>query len=230
MATPADRRSPTPGAVHTRDGIRRLKAAMAQHRFVLHYQPLAAARDGGVTGVEALLRWRDPQEETDAIEDLLRSAERSAVIVKIENWTLAEAFAAAAAWAKEGLTGVRVNVNLSAREFLRADLVRRIERQLARGGISPDSVGLEITETTRMPEIGTVAAQLDRPLLAGMAEPPARARGQDPRRLRAAAVRGGPLPDHRRPRHRSGPRPPPGRDRGGGGDGGAARLPGRPRL
>lgn len=157
-----DRRSPTPGAVDTREAIRRLKQAMTDQRFVLHYQPLVGARDGVVRGVEALLRWRNPGAEDDDITHLLLNAEHSPVIFKIENWTLAEGFQAAAAWKKAGLSGLRVSVNLSAREFLRADLVRRVQRQITGAGLAPDDVGLEITETSRMFEFEAVADQLER--------------------------------------------------------------------
>lgn len=166
--TSHERRSPTPAALHTRDAIRRLKAAMDDDRFVLHYQPLvgagarAGAPAGAVKGVEALLRWRNPDQESDDITELLHAAEKGPVIFKIENWTLGEAFRAAALWPSRGLAGVRVNVNLSAREFLRADLVRRVEREMAAAGVSADGVGLEITETTRMSEFDAVAKQLDR--------------------------------------------------------------------
>ncbi|HEY8147289.1 MAG TPA: EAL domain-containing protein, partial [Vicinamibacteria bacterium] len=78
--TRSDRRSPTPAAVHKREAIRRLKAALPEDRFVLHYQPIVGARDGRVAGVEALLRWRAPDREPDAIRELLEAAERSPVI------------------------------------------------------------------------------------------------------------------------------------------------------
>ena len=164
--TSHERRSPTPAALRTRDAIRRLKAAMDGKRFVLHYQPLVGAGDGAVKGVEALLRWRHPDREKDDITELLLAAEKGPVIFKIENWTLGEAFRAAAVWTSGGLAGVRVNVNLSAREFLRADLVRRVEREIAAAGIAAEGVGLEITETSRMSEFDAVASKLDR--LSGM--------------------------------------------------------------
>ncbi|HEV7499496.1 MAG TPA: EAL domain-containing protein, partial [Vicinamibacteria bacterium] len=113
-------------------------------------------------GVEALLRWGNPGAEDDDITNLLLHAERSPVIFKIENWTLAEGFRAAAAWKEAGLAGLRVSVNLSAREFLRADLVRRVRRQITGAGLAPGDVGLEITETSRMFEFAAVADQLER--------------------------------------------------------------------
>jgi EAL domain-containing protein (putative c-di-GMP-specific phosphodiesterase class I) len=158
--TTRERRSPTPGAVRTRAAIHRLKGALAEGRFVLHHQPIVSARDSQVAGVEALLRWRRPQEEKEDLTELLWAAERSSVIFKLENWALAQAFQAAHEWREAGLIGVRLNVNLSAREFPRAHLVKRLERHLAAAGVDPAGVGLEITETNRLREFSAVAEQL----------------------------------------------------------------------
>jgi EAL domain-containing protein (putative c-di-GMP-specific phosphodiesterase class I) len=161
-----DRRSPTPAAVHKREAIRRLKAALAEDRFVLHYQPIVDARDGRVAGVEALLRWRTPDREPDAVRELLEAAERSPVIFKLENWTLGQALRAARTWRDAGLTGLRVGVNLSAREFPRADLVQRIRSQLSAARLPPSALALEITESSRLRDFGAAADRLER--LAGM--------------------------------------------------------------
>jgi EAL domain-containing protein (putative c-di-GMP-specific phosphodiesterase class I) len=157
-----ERRSPTPAAAHKREAIRRLKQALAEDRFVLHFQPIVTAREGRVESVEALLRWRRPQEEKDDITELLASVERSPVIFKLENWTLDQAFRAARGWRDAGLTGLRVGVNLSAREFPRAELVGRLRGKLARAGLDPSGVALEITETSRMSDFAAAAEQLGR--------------------------------------------------------------------
>lgn len=156
-----ERRSPTPAAVHKREAIRRLKQALAEDRFVLHYQPIVNTADGRVESVEALLRWRRPGEDKDDLAELITSAERSPVIFKLENWTLEQAFGAARGWQDAGVNGVRVGVNLSAREFPRADLVGRVRRRLARARLAPERVALEITETSGMGDFAQAAAQLE---------------------------------------------------------------------
>jgi EAL domain-containing protein (putative c-di-GMP-specific phosphodiesterase class I) len=157
-----ERRSPTPAAVHKRTAIHHLKAAVAEDRIHLLYQPIVRARDFEVERVEALLRWRKPRRETETLTDLIMSAERSPVIFKLENWILDEAFRAAGAWKDAGLPGVRMNVNLSAREFHRADLFGRITRRLEAARLDPRAVGLEITETSRMCAFEEVAEQIER--------------------------------------------------------------------
>ena len=158
----AERRSPTPAAVHKREAIRRLKEAMAAERFVLHYQPLVAARDGRVASVEALLRWRTPEREQDSIAELIQSVERSPVIFKLENWTLGEALRDARGWRDQGMDGLRVGVNLSAREFPRANLVRRVAQQLSAAGLPASALALEITESSAVDDFAAAADRLER--------------------------------------------------------------------
>ena len=157
-----ERRSPTPAAARKRTAIRHLKTAVAEDRLHLLYQPVVSARDSRVERVEALLRWRKPKKEREALTDLIWAAERSPVIFKLENWILDQSFQAASRWKKAGLSGVRVNVNLSAREFPRADLVGRVTRRLDGSLLGPGDVGLEITETSSMRRFDAVAEQIDR--------------------------------------------------------------------
>jgi len=157
-----ERRSPTPAAVRKRAAIRRLKEALAGDRFVLHFQPIVGAREPVVSRVEALLRWRDPGADAGDLTRLLEAAERSPVIFRLENWTLGQALEACRGWREAGLPGLRVQVNLSAREFPRGDLARRVRRQLRASGLAPESVTLEITETSRLDDFEAPAEQLRR--------------------------------------------------------------------
>src|SRR5688500_6535046 len=111
-----ERRSPTPGAVLKREAIHLLKAAVVEEQVVLFYQPVVRAARAQVERVEALLRWRPPHNEEPSLTDLIWSVERSPVIFKLENWILEQAFDVAAGWQRAGVSGLRVNVNLSARE------------------------------------------------------------------------------------------------------------------
>jgi diguanylate cyclase len=157
-----ERRSPTPAAARKREAIRKLKAALAEERLVLHYQPIVRARDSRVVAVEALLRWRNPGKERADIENLIRAAERSPVIFQLENWTLERALPEAREWQGAGLPGVRVYVNLSAREFPRADLFGRVQRRLASAGLDPSGLGLEVTETSSIEDFDAVAEHIRR--------------------------------------------------------------------
>ena len=163
-----ERRSPTPAAVRKREAIRYLKAAMHDGRIVLHYQPIVRADDAVVANVEALLRWRSPDDEGHKLEDLIKAAERSPVIFKLEHWTLGEGFRAGAAWRRAGATGARLNVNLSAREFVSPGLVGRVGRQLRAARLDPRAVALEVTETSAIHEFDLVAQHLDQLIAMGI--------------------------------------------------------------
>ena len=131
---------------------------MVGGRFVLHYQPIVDAHDECVVSAEALLRWRDPEE--DAITELLAAAERSPVIFKLENWALDQALQAARAWLDAGVS-LRVAVNLSAREFPRADLSGRIRYRLSAAGLPPSALALEITESSAISDFDAAADRLE---------------------------------------------------------------------
>ena len=154
-----DRRSPTAGAARKRAAIETLKEGVAADRIELLYQPIVEPDGVRAVGVEALMRWRK-ESSGPAISDLIFSAERSPVIFKLENWVLDQSFAAAARWREAGVSGLRLNVNLSAREFGRADLVRRLKKRLAVHGLEPAAVGVEITETSAICDFDEVAGQM----------------------------------------------------------------------
>jgi len=164
----SERRSPTPGAARKREAIRQLKGAMEEDRILLHYQPIVTARDSRIAYVEALLRWRAPEREGPDLIGLIRAAELSPVIFKLEHRTLRESFQAAARWRRGGAGEARLNVNLSAREFGRAGLVGRLTRQLRTAGLDPRAVALEITETSRMDAFAAVAEHLDQLIAMGI--------------------------------------------------------------
>ena len=171
-----ERRSPTPAAARKRAAIRCLQQALQEERLCLHYQPIVDARDGRVERAEALLRWRAPppaatecpQPQPESLSELIWAAERSPVIFRLENWVLRQAFHDAARWTEAGLGVLRVNVNLSAREFPRADLVDRLTRLLDDAGLPPGRVAIEITETSRLSDFPAVARQLGRLRKLGM--------------------------------------------------------------
>jgi EAL domain-containing protein (putative c-di-GMP-specific phosphodiesterase class I) len=125
-----------------------LKQALADDRLVLEYQPIVRATDRRPVAAEALLRWRWPDEEVDSLGDLLAAAEHSPVIFALETWAMGICFQDAASWQSGPLAGMRVNLNLSAREFRRADLLPRLGRALQRTRFDPAQLTLEITESS----------------------------------------------------------------------------------
>ncbi len=111
----------------------------------LHYQPIVAVTDGGVRAVEALVRWQHPERGLVPPGEFIPLAEQSGLIVPLGRWVLGEACAEAAAWPDFG-----VSVNVSTRQLLDRGLVADVAAVLARTGLAPDRLSLEITETLIM--------------------------------------------------------------------------------
>lgn len=119
-----------------------LRTALRQDQFSLEYQPISCVTTGGVVGFEALLRWKHPTLGSISPARFVPVAERTGLMVEIGNWVLVEACRQAARWKQP----LKVTVNLSAVQFLDAELVDKIRWALADSGLDPPRLALEITE------------------------------------------------------------------------------------
>lgn len=127
----------------------RLKHAMERGGLELHYQPQVDVTTGGIVGVEALLRWNDPDLGPISPERFIPVAVCSGLIHSLGDWVLDTACRQSAQWAQAG-TPVRISVNLSAQQFRQTELVDRLAKLMAQHGTQPDMLELEITETEAM--------------------------------------------------------------------------------
>lgn len=135
-----------------------LAGAAERGELRLHFQPKAAVADGRVSGVEALLRWQHPRHGLLAPARFIHVAEETGAIVPIGRWVLETACQRAAAWPARSRQGLRVAVNLSARQFADPGLVDDVEAALRRSGLEPTLLELEITESLVMLEPVKAAA------------------------------------------------------------------------
>ena len=124
---------------------KRLRQALDGGEFVLEYQPEIEVASGRVHGVEALLRWRHPERGLLLPQDFLAAAEHSGLIVPIGEWVLREACRQARAWRDAGHP-VTVAVNLSQAQLAHGDLLAAVDAALARAGLAPQALDLEIAE------------------------------------------------------------------------------------
>ena len=124
-----------------------LRHALEEGQFVLHYQPQFALVGGQMVGVEALLRWRHPEQGMVPPMQFIPEAEASGLIVPIGTWVIDEACRQAAAWRAAGLGVPVVAVNLSAKQFQRGDILRDVVDALARSSLPADGLELELTES-----------------------------------------------------------------------------------
>ena len=125
----------------------RMQQALENDEFELFYQPKVDVITGRVTGVEALLRWRDPERGIVGPDEFIPMAEETGVIVPIGDWVLQQAMEQLISWQKEGLPGLRMAVNVSVRQIdPRLDFVGKIVNLLEKTGLDPKLLDLEITE------------------------------------------------------------------------------------
>jgi diguanylate cyclase (GGDEF)-like protein len=126
-----------------------LRAALAQREFELHYQPKVEIASGRIESAEALIRWRHPKRGLIAPGGFIPLAEETGLIEPIGEWVLNEACRQARAWQSTGLH-LRIAVNLSARQFRQENLIDTVRGALARAGLEPRYLELELTETAVM--------------------------------------------------------------------------------
>ena len=132
-----------------------LRRALDQHEFVLHYQPEVDLASRRIIGVEALIRWQHPQRGLISPQDFIPQAEECGLILPIGDWGLAEACHQIQAWNRQDPRdrSFQVCVNLSARQFSRKGLADHVESLLLRSGISSSQLGLEMTESSLIPNM-----------------------------------------------------------------------------
>ena len=124
-----------------------LRRALENGEFVLHYQPQLDLHDGGIVGVEALIRWNCPENGLISPARFIPVAEDSGMIVPIGAWVIGEACRQARAWQDAGLPPLVVAVNLSAVQFRRPDLVNTVINALVLSDLDSQWLELELTES-----------------------------------------------------------------------------------
>ncbi len=131
-------------SVTERDQVlsRDLGQAIARQELHLVYQPIFVLDTGQVVKAEALLRWTHRELGRISPAEFIPIAERSGLIMDLGRWVLVEACRHAREWPE-----IKLSVNVSAVQLLRADFVQTLQEILAAGGVSPKQLELELTET-----------------------------------------------------------------------------------
>jgi diguanylate cyclase (GGDEF)-like protein len=142
--------------------ISTMRSAIAQNEFVLHYQPIFDLRTRAVVGVEALVRWQNPKLGLVAPNMFIPTAEKSGLIVELGQWVIDEACRQMSAWREAGAPRLTVSVNMSPVQFRRGDVEGVIGRALARSGLDPACLELEVTESTLVQDTEKFIAVLQR--------------------------------------------------------------------
>ncbi|MDC8013085.1 PAS domain S-box protein [Tahibacter soli] len=126
-----------------------LRLAFERGEFDVWYQPLVDLRSGALVGCEALLRWRHPSRGLLLPPDFLNVAEETGLIVPIDWWMLERACTDLARWRRDypAFSHLHVNVNVDDRQFSERDVASGVGDVLARTGLAPSALALEVTET-----------------------------------------------------------------------------------
>ena len=129
-----------------------LRFALERNELKLVYQPKVSILNGAVRGFELLLRWNNPQYGAIPPMEFIPVAESSGLVVPIGLWVLEEACKQLRAWQDEypEMKNITVAVNVSMRQLLQSTFIDEVTGILERTGVAPESVELELTETSAM--------------------------------------------------------------------------------
>jgi EAL domain-containing protein (putative c-di-GMP-specific phosphodiesterase class I) len=146
----------SPAGLHRRPWLGRLRRALAEDLFVLHYQPIVSLRDGRVSHYEALVRLADQADGSlVAPGRFLPAAERYGLIRDIDRMVLGKV---AALLASEPEEGVCIAMNVSALSVSDGEMLSHIERRLALYDVDPARLVIEVTETAAISDMGRARA------------------------------------------------------------------------
>ena len=128
----------------------KLRGALERGEFTLHYQPQFDVRTGGVSGMEALLRWTNDELGVVPPLEFIPVAEETGLILSIGEWVLRAACQQAKIWVDEGLPMMRMAVNVSGQQFVLKEFPDLVAAILKETGIDASMLELEITESVIM--------------------------------------------------------------------------------
>jgi diguanylate cyclase (GGDEF)-like protein len=138
----------------------RLPGALKRGEFFMRYQPIFRLSDMRMAGSEALIRWDDPARGPIPPTEFIPIAEETGYIAEIGEWVLSQACKQAKQWEVNGDTDLRVAVNISASQFSDSGLIDIVAGTLARTGVNPGMLELEMTETALVRDLDKSAATM----------------------------------------------------------------------
>src|SRR6202521_560010 len=137
-----------------------LRRAIEREEFLLHYQPKVNLDTGEITGVEALIRWQQPDRGLVPPAQFVPIAEDCGLIVQIGRWALHEACRQAREWQDAGLPFKRISINVSAVEFRDKGFVEAVRTILSETGFEARYLDFELTEGVLMEDAESTASVL----------------------------------------------------------------------
>ncbi len=128
----------------------KLSRALTEHQFVLHYQPKINLDTGEISGLEALIRWQDPEIGIVQPAQFVPIAEECGLIVPIGGWVMRRVCRQIQTWIESGRAVVPVSINISAEQFHNKDFQESVAMVLKETGVAARYLELEISESILM--------------------------------------------------------------------------------
>lgn len=138
----------------------RLRAALSGDEFLLHFQPQINLATGRVSGIEALIRWQNPELGLVSPANFIPLAEEVGLIVPISAWVLENACRTAKSWRDQETPFECISVNISPQEFRQRNFPEMVAAVLQKTGLPAACLELEITESTLMDSADTTVEML----------------------------------------------------------------------
>lgn len=128
----------------------KLRKALSQGEFMLFYQPQVSIQTGKLIGVEALIRWLQPDLALTRPADFIPLAEKTGLIIPMGEWILRTACEQSKLWRKAGIEGLLITVNVSSIQFQQDNFTETLYKIMEETGIEPGTLQIELTETALM--------------------------------------------------------------------------------
>jgi len=139
---------------------RELRNALAREELQVHYQPQVNLESGRISGLEALVRWRHPEQGLIQPADFLSVAEETGLITQLDEYVQRRAFKDVAGWQREGFGDVTLSVNLTAGQLETDTFLENFSENLKTSGLNPASLKMEITEGMLMRDLDMIVPKL----------------------------------------------------------------------
>ncbi|MFZ2309548.1 MAG: EAL domain-containing protein [Rhodoferax sp.] len=139
----------------------RLRTALDLNQFVLHYQPKVSLSSGGLTGIEALIRWNDPQTGLVPPAEFIPILEETGLIYEVGHWALRQALEDNQRWRAAHLSPVRIAVNVSPLQLRHRGFVDEVRKAVSLDPLAAAGLELEITESLIMEDVNRNIASLN---------------------------------------------------------------------
>ncbi|HEY8608058.1 MAG TPA: EAL domain-containing protein [Noviherbaspirillum sp.] len=139
----------------------KLRRAIEKEEFVLYYQPKVASTSGRTVGLEALLRWNDPETGLVPPVRFISILEETGLIASVGQWVIAQALKDLAALRARGIAVPGVSVNASIHQLCDDRFPLLVSEAVAASGLPPGCLEIEITESLFMRDIETNVRKLE---------------------------------------------------------------------